>query len=75
VRIGEDRLKRTINPSNLRRCSIAPLLKGAALPHVSVHDLRTTCATLLLGKRTHPKLVQELLGHATVAITLDTTPT
>ena len=70
--IGEDRLKRAINLSNLRRRSIAPLLKGAALPHIRVHDLRHTCATLLLSKGTHPKLVQELLGHATVAITLDT---
>jgi integrase len=29
-------------------------------------------ATLLFDKGTHPKLVQELLGHATVSITLDT---
>lgn len=27
---------------------------------------------MLLSKNTHPKFVQELLGHATVAITLDT---
>jgi len=72
VWIGEDRLKRAINPSNLRRRSIAPLLKGAALPHMRVHGLRNSCATLLLGKGTHPKFVQELLGHATVAITLVT---
>jgi len=32
----------------------------------------TTCATLLLTRNVHPKQVQELLGHATVAITLDT---
>jgi integrase len=35
-------------------------------------DLRHTCATLLLGWDVHPKLVQELLGHATIAMTLDT---
>jgi len=34
--------------------------------------LRHTCATLLLSKNVHPKIVQEMLGHATVAITLDT---
>lgn len=39
---------------------------------VRLHDLRHTCATLLLGRRVHPKIVQELLGHATIAITLDT---
>jgi integrase len=56
--------------SNLRRC-IKPLLKGANLPDIRFHDLRHTCATLLLGRGHHSKLVQELLGHASVAITLD----
>jgi integrase len=27
---------------------------------------------LLLGRGVHPKVVQELLGHATIAMTLDT---
>ena len=61
-----------INPSNLRKRSFAPLLKKAKLPHIRFHDLRHTCATLLLVQGTHPKYVQELLGHATIAITLDT---
>jgi integrase len=37
-----------INPSNLRQRSFAPLLKRAGLPHMRFHDLRHTCATLLL---------------------------
>ena len=49
-----------------------PLLECAGLPPVRFHDLRHTCATLLLSRNVHPKYVQELLGHATVAITLDT---
>ncbi len=49
-----------------------PLLKRAGLPPMRFHDLRHTCATLLLSQGVHPKLVQELLGHATIAITLDT---
>ena len=61
-----------INPSNLRQRSFAPLLKKAGLPQIRFHDLRHTCATLLLSQNTHPKYVQELLGHATIAITLDT---
>jgi integrase len=61
-----------INPSNLRRRSFAPLLERAGLPQIRFHDLRHTCATLLLSRNVHPKYVQELLGHATVAITLDT---
>jgi len=49
------------------------LLERAGLPRsVRFHDLRHTCATLLLSKGVHPKIVQELLGHATIAITLDT---
>ncbi len=62
-----------INPTNLRRRHFAPLLKRAELPaDTRFHDLRHTCATLLLGNSVHPKFVQELLGHANIAITLDT---
>jgi len=61
-----------INPSNLRQRSFAPLLDRAGLPRITFHDLRHTCASLLFQKNVHPKLVQELLGHASVAITLDT---
>ena len=61
-----------INPSNLRQRSLGPLLKRAGLPQISFHDLRHTCASLLFQRNVHPKFVQELLGHASVAITLDT---
>jgi integrase len=61
-----------LNPSNLTSRSFKPLLKRAGLPDIRFHDLRHTCATLLLSRGVHPKLVQELLGHATIAITLDT---
>jgi integrase len=61
-----------INPSNLRQRSFTPLLKRAGLSHMRFHDLRHTCATLLLSRGVHPKFVQELLGHATIAVTLDT---
>ena len=35
------------------------------------HDLRHTTATLLLEKGIHAKIVQELLGHSTIAMTMD----
>jgi integrase len=35
------------------------------------HDLRHTCATLLLQQGVHVKFVQELLGHADIALTLN----
>ena len=47
--------------------------KRAGLPdHFKLYDLRHTCATLLLSRNVHPKYVQELLGHASIALTLDT---
>jgi integrase len=48
------------------------LCERAGVPIVRPHDARHTTATLLLGQGVHPKLVSEMLGHATVAITLDT---
>ena len=49
-----------------------PLLGRAGLPQIRFHDLRHTCATLLLTKNVNPKIVSEMLGHASIAITLDT---
>jgi hypothetical protein len=63
----------SLSRRNLTR-SFKALLKRTGLPHtVRFHDLqRRTCATLLLSQDTHPKFVQELLDHATIAVTLDT---
>ena len=61
-----------INPSNLRNRSLKPLLERTGLPRITFHDLRHTCASLLFQRNVHPKFVQELLGHASIAITLDT---
>jgi integrase len=57
---------------NLMRRSFHPLLERAGLPKVRFHDLRHTAASLLFAEGVHPKVVQERLGHATIAITLDT---
>jgi integrase len=61
-----------VNPTNLRKRSSEPLLEKAELPHIRFHDLRHTCATLLFWSTINPKIVSEMLGHANVAITLDT---
>ena len=42
------------------------------MPGIRHHDLRHTCATVLLTKGIHPKIVSEMLGHSSIAITLDT---
>jgi integrase len=60
-----------LNPSNVTRRSFHPLLKRSHLPRIRFHDLRHTAATLLLAAGEHPKVVQERLGHHSVALTLD----
>lgn len=47
-------------------------LTAAGLPHVRTHDLRHTAATYLLSQGVHPKVVQELLGHSSIALTMNT---
>lgn len=48
-----------------------PMLNRLKLPRLRIHDLRHTAATLLLQKGVHPKVVQEMLGHSSITITLD----
>ena len=62
-----------LNRHNFFRRCFKPLLEEAGLPRsVRFHDLRHTCATLLLSKNVNPKIVQELLGHANISQTMDT---
>jgi integrase len=60
-----------IKPSNLRNRSFKPLPKKARLPPIRFHDLRHTCATLLLSKDVNPKVLSEMLGHFSISVTLD----
>jgi len=62
---------RSLTRDFVDRRSYKPLLKRAGLPEKRLHDLRHTCATLLLGQGVHPTLVQKLLGHASVVMTLN----
>ena len=48
------------------------LLVKAKLPRMRLYDLRHSHATLLLIAGQHVKVVRERLGHASVAITMDT---
>jgi integrase len=60
-----------IHRANLQAESWKPLLRRAGVRDVHFHDLRHTCATLLLTKGVHPKIVSEMLGHSSIAITPD----
>ena len=60
-----------INPSNLRSRSYVPLLKSTRLPVIRFHELRHSTATLLLSLGCNPKVVQELLGHSQIGVTMD----
>jgi integrase len=47
------------------------LLKKADLPDIRFHDLRHSAATLLLSLGVHAKVVQEMLGHTQISMTMD----
>ena len=60
-----------LSARNLQR-QFKILLDRAGLPRsFRFHDLRHTCATLLLRQGVHAKYVQELLGHADISLTLN----
>jgi integrase len=56
----------------LRRALAAATSADEHFPHVSIHDLRHTAASLAISAGATPKAVQRMLGHASAAMTLDT---
>lgn len=48
-----------------------PFLERAKLPRIRFHDLRHSAASLLGSLSTSPKVVQELLGHSSIQVTMD----
>jgi site-specific recombinase XerD len=62
---------RSMQGSSLNRI-FQRALSEAGLPKIRIHDLRHTAATQLLVRGVHPKVVQEMLGHSSITITLDT---
>ncbi len=59
-----------IEPAQINRRFNAAV-KAAGLPPMRFHDLRHSAATLLLAMGIHPKVVQELLGHSQISITMN----
>lgn len=61
-----------LDPHNMLKRSFKRLLKKAGITKdLHLHDLRHSCATLLLKQGVHPKVVQERLGHSNITMTLD----
>lgn len=60
-----------VDTDNLRHRDFPRLLKKADLRRVRFHDLRHSTATLLLSLGIHPKIVQEILGHSNISVTMD----
>ncbi|SRR6266566_1400667 len=69
--VFSDQSGRPLSAEWMVRRVFRPLLRKAELPVIRFHDLRHTAATLMLSRGIHPKVVAEMLGHATVAVTLD----
>lgn len=59
-----------MEPGNLNR-HFAKLLKRAGLPRTRVHDLRHACASALVAEGIHPKVISQILGHASIDITMN----
>jgi integrase len=60
-----------IEPRRITR-EFRALLERADLPTIRLHDLRHSCATLLLAQGVSPRVVMETLGHSQVSLTLNT---
>ncbi|WP_397334535.1 tyrosine-type recombinase/integrase [Nonomuraea sp. 3-1Str] len=59
-----------LQPSNVNR-DFHQLLRGARLRKIRFHDLRHSCASLLLDQGVDLIVIKELLVHAHIAITAD----
>lgn len=46
------------------------MLAAAGLPRLRLHDLRHSAVAILIAQGVHPKAIRELLGHSSVAFTM-----
>ena len=60
-----------LEPRNLTR-HFAKVCTNARIGTRRFHDLRHTCASLLLAQGVSPRVVMETLGHSQISLTMDT---
>lgn len=60
-----------LNPSNVTNY-LKSFLERLEIPHQRFHDLRHSCATVLLAEGVPARVVMEILGHSQISLTLNT---
>lgn len=58
-------------PKNTRRRHFLPALQALGITGIRQHDFRRTFIALHVEAGTHPKLVQERVGHSSIGLTMD----
>jgi integrase len=63
-----------LRQSNFYRRTFKPAVEATdGIPDaMRFHDLRHTCAAILIDQGAHPKAIQERLGHSSIEVTMDT---
>ena len=70
-RAGVKRGKQPYWPSTIMRHFIQPVATKLGIRHMNWHTFRHTYSTLLHGNGEDPKVVQELLRHSSIKVTMD----
>ena len=60
-----------LRSSNFRRWVWKPAVVELGEEGLRIHDLRHTCASLLIAAGAHPGHVREHLGHSSIRVTMD----
>ncbi|MBT8487455.1 MAG: site-specific integrase [Gemmatimonadetes bacterium] len=60
-----------LRSSNFRRWVWSPAVAKLGEEGLRIHDLRHTCASLLIAAGAHPGHVREHLGHSSIRVTMD----
>jgi integrase len=61
-----------LRQSNFYNRQYKPAVEASGLdPNLRFHDLRHTCAAMLVAKGAHPRAIMEHLGHSSITVTID----